>query len=701
VTVTVAASNGKALSGQAVTFGIASGGGSVNPGSAQTDANGQATTRWAFGNTLGGQSLTVTSGAISQTIAATVTAGAPRTVTVTAGASQSATVNGTVATPPAVTVRDVAGNPVAGVQVSFASTPGGAPNPTTVTTDASGVARLTSWQLGAQAGTYTLTGNVLAQGVTGNPVTITATATAGAATRIDAVAGANGSAAVGSLLAGSLVPAVQVRDAAGNPVAGVAVTFTAPTGGGTITGGTQTTNAQGIATVGSFTVGTVAGPNTIQATAAGIGSVTLVITGIAGSPASAAVTTGDNQAVRAGQSLPAAPSIRVVDRFGNPVSGAAVTFVVTSGGGSVSGATQTTNAQGIATVGGFQLGATPGTNTIEARVNGVTPVVITAAGLAGAPATIALANAADTIVNVTAFQRSTAVSVIVRDADGFPVRNATVTFAVTPSTLGTLSNPTATTDAAGRATTTVQTAGVLGTGVVTGTVGSLAPVTVALNVLQNVPAIVREIQGNGQTATAGTVVAVVPMVEVRDAAGNPVPGVPVFFSIVSTNLGGGLFIPVGGDQTPQGVVDTTDALGRADAGGWQLGGTPGQNVLSAIVSAPNVTNNPIRFLAQGIATPAGLTIAVAGGNGQTAAAGSFVATAPSVVVKNGAGAPVAGVTVQFLPSNDGVATPQFAQTNANGIATATWKLQTTAGPNTLTAAIVGAGVSVQLTATGQ
>ena len=42
------------------------------------------------------------------------------------------------------------------------------------------------------------------------------------------------------------------------------------------------------------------------------------------------------------------PGVRVVDQFGNPVAGATVNFVVTNGGGSLIGATQTTNAQGAA-----------------------------------------------------------------------------------------------------------------------------------------------------------------------------------------------------------------------------------------------------------------------------------------------------------------------------------------------------------------
>ena len=50
------------------------------------------------------------------------------------------------------------------------------------------------------------------------------------------------------------------------------------------------------------------------------------------------------------------PSVRVGTRDGVAVPGVAVTFVVVSGGGSVSGASAMTNASGVATAGGWTLG---------------------------------------------------------------------------------------------------------------------------------------------------------------------------------------------------------------------------------------------------------------------------------------------------------------------------------------------------------
>jgi hypothetical protein len=72
--------------------------------------------------------------------------------------------------------------------------------------------------------------------------------------------------------------------------------------------------------------------------------------------------------------VPVPPSVVVRDQVGNPVPNTTVTFAVVGGGGSITGATQTTNAQGVATVGSWTLGPQPGTNTLRASVPSVPSV---------------------------------------------------------------------------------------------------------------------------------------------------------------------------------------------------------------------------------------------------------------------------------------------------------------------------------------
>lgn len=90
----------------------------------------------------------------------------------------------------------------------------------------------------------------------------------------------------------------------------------------------------------------------------------------------------------AGQPLAGAlPSVKLTDAGGHPVAGIVVTFSTGNGNGTLSGATQTTDGNGIATLGGWILDPTPGTNTVEASAAGVTGVVaFTASGAAAAGA---------------------------------------------------------------------------------------------------------------------------------------------------------------------------------------------------------------------------------------------------------------------------------------------------------------------------
>src|SRR5438067_883427 len=70
---------------------------------------------------------------------------------------------GTNITPaPAFVVRDSGGHPLANVPVSFLTTFASAVTPTTVVTDANGVAKPSAWILGTRAGNVVLTASVLA-----------------------------------------------------------------------------------------------------------------------------------------------------------------------------------------------------------------------------------------------------------------------------------------------------------------------------------------------------------------------------------------------------------------------------------------------------------------------------------------------------------------------------------------------------------
>jgi adhesin/invasin len=174
-------------------------------------------------------------------------------------------------------------------------------------------------------------------------------------------------------------PAVQVVDAAATPIAGATVTFAVVSGGGSVTGSSAVTNASGVATVGRWTLGTTVGINTLAASVGPL-SRTFTAMGNGGPPAALAKAGGDAQVAPAGTTLPALLQVRVTDANGNPVSGVAVSFAVTSGGGHLAASVATvTNVNGIIVPGGWTLGTTAGSNTVTATL-GALSVTFTATG---------------------------------------------------------------------------------------------------------------------------------------------------------------------------------------------------------------------------------------------------------------------------------------------------------------------------------
>ncbi len=428
------------VSGATVNFAVVVGSGTISGGTQVTGTDGIATVgSWTLGQTAGANSLTATvqgTGVAGSplTFTATAIAGAASTAAKQAGDAQSATVGTAVTVRPAVRVTDQFGNAVSAASVTFAvSAGGGTVSSATVATDATGVATVGSWTLGTVAGAHALSATVA--GVTGSPLSFTATATAGAASVVTKLAGDAINSAVGAAV--TVRPTIKVADAFGNAVAGVAVTFAVAGGTGVVTGAQQTTGADGSATVGSWTLGQLAGTNVLQATATG-GALSgnpasFTATGIAG-PATALVKqAGDLQTVVAGSALPIAPSVRLTDQFGNSILNQSVTFAIVSGGGTTTGASPVTGANGVATIGGWTLGAAPGANTLSATA-GALNVTFTASALAMLNAAQFAGTYTGTWTNTTFGSTDVASANIVVNT---LASNATVTIAASGNVLGT------------------------------------------------------------------------------------------------------------------------------------------------------------------------------------------------------------------------------------------------------------------------
>jgi hypothetical protein len=181
LTVTVTNKAGAPIDSAPVTFAVASGGGHVSSTNVTANSSGQATTTWTLGTAAGVQTLTATAGSVSATFTAVATATAAAAVAKLAGDGQTVAAGATVPVAPSVKVTDTFGNPVAGVLVTFnVASGGGSVTGALANTDATGVATVGSWKLGAIAGPNSMTAT--ASGLAA--VTFGATASAGAVTQV-------------------------------------------------------------------------------------------------------------------------------------------------------------------------------------------------------------------------------------------------------------------------------------------------------------------------------------------------------------------------------------------------------------------------------------------------------------------------------------------------------------------------------------
>ena len=188
------------------------------------------------------------------------------------------------------------------------------------------------------------------------------------------VSGDNQSGVIGEALANPFV--VEVRDENGNPLEGVTVTFAVSAGGGTLSAGAVTTDANGRAG-STLTLGGDPGTVTVEASVEGI-SQSEIFNAEASlpppTPTAPSIISSENQEGLTGEPLVDPLVVEVHDQYGDPLEGVTVTFTVIAGDGMLSAITVTTDPSGQAET-TLTLGTDPGTNTVEASVEGVAETV--------------------------------------------------------------------------------------------------------------------------------------------------------------------------------------------------------------------------------------------------------------------------------------------------------------------------------------
>jgi hypothetical protein len=690
LTVRVLDTQGRPVGGQEVRFTVITGGGSVEPVTVTTDANGEATIEWTLGGTAGAQQVRAqaTGGAapddLSIMLSATAGASTATTIEMVSGNEQSATAGSAVDDSLIVRTEDADGNPVAGVTVTWTLAGAGTLSEASTVTAADGTTGV-RWTLGPTAGAQSAVAT--AGSLSGSPITFTATATVGSAGRLVVTQQPSATATSGVVLAQQ--PRVQMQDANGNPVSvtGRAISAELIGPAATLQGSATVSTTNGVATFTNLAIVGPAGSYTINFTGADlIGATSSPVQITLGAASKLAFTTQPSD-VNAGAAITPAVQVTIQDAQGQRVTNASnpVTISLSSNPGSATlGGVLTANAvNGIATFSNLTLNRAGSGYVLRAESSGLTAATSTAFDvISGGASTLTAVNTVPATTAVSSAV-SPAPSVKVTDASGNPVSGVTVTF--TPVNGGSVTGGTATTNAQGIAT--------VGSWTIGAAVGTLYTLSASAAGVQGVVLFQTTAMAGtasklvittppSSTAQSGAPLAQQPVVQVTDAAGNPVAqaGITVEASIAS---GGG---------TLSGTTSVvTDAEGRGVFTDLTISGAAGTRTLS--------------FTAAGLATATsgGITIGAgsvdesqSGVTAEPAAVETEAATTITVQLRDAAGNAVQGVTISLTSDGAGSFGSTSLVSDAGGSATTSYT-PTLSGAHLITASAGGASLTTTVT----
>lgn len=376
------------VAGVEVTWAVG-GGGSINPASVFTGADGLAAAQRVLGNAAGNQTASASaSGLTPVTFTQTAEAANPTALLLVSGDAQSAQAGTTLTAPLVVRLVDDNGNGVGNKAITWVVAPGsGSVNPQNVTTSPTGFAQ-TSWTLGNSAQT-----NQVSAVFSGVPaVPFTASATAGAATKL-----AFTQVPVNTSAGSPITPAVKVaiQDAAGNTVTSATDAVTIAIGNNPNSGtlfGTKTAGAvNGVATFAGLSIDRSGDGYTLAASASGLTGVTSPSFDILPGAANRLVfLTGPTDRV-VGEKFSPSLQVQVQDAGGNPVLLATGQITLTSSvTGTLSGTATAVPILGTATFNNLAISKAGTGYTLTALASGVSSTTSDPFDVAKAATTIAI-----------------------------------------------------------------------------------------------------------------------------------------------------------------------------------------------------------------------------------------------------------------------------------------------------------------------
>ena len=594
----VLAADGVGVGGVTVTF-AASGDGRVSQATAVSASNGTVSTQWTLGTTAGAQTLTVTSAGLAGsplTVAATAQAITPtRLAMVSNPANGSAGVTlGAVS----VAAKDAAGNTVAAytgdVTVALGANPGSATLSGTTTVKAvAGIATFSDLKLNRPGTGYTFAFS--ASGLTGVSSS-SFDVTAGSAARL-VIGAVPSSVDAGLAIAPSIT--ATATDAAGNTVTSftgsVAIALGTNPGGATLSGTLTRTAVAGVATFNDLSLNRSGVGYTLVASTTGLSAGTSAAFSVMPGPATAiAVVSGAGQTAAAGTAL--SPIVlQVRDALGNGISGVALTFAVTSGGGTVSPTSATSDAQGVVNA-GWTLGGANGAQTLSVSASGLPTLVVSATATGGSNDQLAISTPPNGM-QTAGLTFSPAIVVQAKSALGAVLTSFTgvVTATIASGPAGATLGGTATVNAvAGVATFNALRLTKAGTYTLQfAATGLAAAVTTSITVNPAPAKMIVADSGNAQSGSAGAALPQKLVVLVTDSLGNPVSATAVTWAVAT---GGGSL---------SGQTTATDPYGRVRAI-WTLGITPGAQSVTA--TSTGLAGSPVTFTASASGTIATTTV---------------------------------------------------------------------------------------------
>jgi adhesin/invasin len=378
------------------------------------------------------------------------------------------------------------------------------------------------------------------------------------------------------------------------------------------------------------------------------------------------VPSGNGQTGATGRELPQSLQVVVTDDNDRPVQDVVVTFSVGQGSGSLSETEIRSDVQGRARA-TWTLGTEPGPQSAQAAASGTSgsplsgsPLIFSAQAERPPPARIVLRQAPSVAVrNGIPLEQQPIVEVL--DSEDQPVPQVQITAAIA-SGGGTLSGTTAVvSDATGRAAySDLALVGSSGARTLRFSVvnPALEVVSGAIIVGAGGPSQITGVAPLTYQGTVGSPVRPPPSVVVKDAAGNPVPGVSVSFT---TDRDASI--------SPETV--NTDDNGVAQVTSWILGTAANvQYTLTARVEGSTLA--PVRFTATGRAGAAGGLRIVAQPSSPTQNGVPFTQQPViQIVDREGNPAPQADVriTASAVGPQGGVLRNEVATTDAGGKAT--------------------------------